>query len=899
MTWSLDRPAAVRSYALALRWVARGRSASRRADMLQTFRDATADCPTPGALWRLTFAELWNLVGDPWRRRGAASRLTATGSARPAGRGPGGSAAAARQAVRALRARPAELTLVVGLLAVGLAAASTIFGVVDAVVLQPMPFAQVDRLVQVWGAMRKNLLTPAIPYELAVRWLDRRDLFAAGGLDRMTTALVSDRGAPELVQADLVSPGLFETLGVHAALGRTFMAAEGQAGSDHVVILSDATWRARFGGSVDALGQTLTINGAPYTVVGVMPVQFRFPYERQRLWMPLSLTAPPGAGAFVTVTGRLGAGVSVAAATQAIEAAGPAMAAQARRPWKDGATLVPFKRQVIDAAAGRSLTLLFAATALLVVMVGLNVANLGMAKVFVRARDAAIRSALGASRRRLLGEALLEQLLVGGLALLVAVPLTVGGLDVAQSLLPARFTFASLHVIALDARVLALMAALAFATPIGAGLAPALVASGPTIVSALRLDGRSIAGTPRSRRLRDGLVVAEVACAVVLLVTAALLGRSFLRLQASDLGFDSRNLISVNLEFPTAAFPTALARDLYVDRVADALAHRPGILGATPATGVPPIHGGIGVGTVVGEGQDSGETDALISQYGVRPEFFALLRIPLTAGRSFSADEDPHHVVVSASLAAHLWAGANPLGRRFHWTDEPTEWYTVTGVAGPVREDYEGAEATQQVYTPLPRATVSSPGPARAGSADPISGQIRFAIRVADPGTAMPEIRRTLAAANPAVVIQTLEPVDDELAHRLDGPRFLLALMLVFGATGLLLSAAGVYGVLSCLVTQQMREVGVRLMLGAEPRAIARRIVRDGLSTVTLGLAIGILAAVGAGRLVGSVLFEVQTADLRSYALVVVVILMAGGLAAWGPAARARRADPLALLRHG
>jgi predicted permease len=785
------------------------------------------------------------------------------------------------------------------LLALGLATASTIFGVANAIVFQPVTFARPDRLVQVWTVIQKGFTTTSIPTELAASWLERRDLFAASGIDRQLTALVSSRGGAEVIQADLVSPGIFELLGARPALGRTFLATEGQVGTDHVVILSDDVWRARFGGDPNAVGQTLRINGVDFRVVGVMPADFRFPSERQRLWMPLSLTNPPsGAPAYVGFTARLRNGVSFPAARAAAEAAAPGIAKLAKHPWRNGATLVTMAQSRSDSAVTRSLILLFGATTLLVLMVGLNVTNIGMARVFGRARDAAIRSALGASRARLIRAALIEQLAVGVLALAVALPMTVAGLRAAQALIPDRLTLSSLHPIALDGRIFGLLALLAFITPIAAGLAPALAGSGRGILGALKVEGRSTMGSRRSRWLRDGLVVGEVICAVVLLVAGALLGRSFLRLQQIDLGFDSHNLVSVNIQFPYAAFPTPLSQDLYLNRAAAAVAQGPAVTAVTVATGVPPVNGGFNFGAMSVEGEPSRHADPIVSVDEVRPDFFALVGIPLKAGALFTDNDDPHHVVISETLAGLLWPNGDAVGRRFRWDTDTTGWFTVVGVAGTVREDFDLTHTIPQIYQPLQRhAAPATPPAPRGPSAEPIAGQMRLAVRVTDPVLAIPTIRRTLLAENGAVVVQAIDLVDDQLAHRLDAPRFLLALMLVFAIAGLTLTAAGVYGVLSCVVTQRLREIGVRLMLGAEPRAIGRDVLRGGIRTVVAGLAVGLVLAAGVSRVMGTLLFEVRTNDVMSYVAVAAVMLAVGVVAAWRPARRAMRADPLSLLR--
>jgi len=786
------------------------------------------------------------------------------------------------------------LGLSVTLLALGVATSSSIFGVADALVLHPVPFPHPDRLVQVWSAVPgQKATTPVIPSDVAQRWIERTDLFVSGGFSQPTSALVTDHGDPALIPAAQVSPGLFETLGVRPVLGRSFAVGEGRPGADHVVILSDEVWTERFGRVRDVVGQTLKVNGADCIVIGVMARDFRFPQERQRLWMPLTLDG--NASGFTFLTARLRDGLSREVAQAQVEAAGPGIAAQTRRPWRyRGAALVALGSWLIGDETRRTVWLLFGSTALLLVMVCLNVTNLGLARLVERRRDVAIRSALGASRLRLLRHAFIEQMLVGLVALAVALPLTLGGLRLAHALVPPGFMFGSLHVIGLDTRLLVVMIGLTIAAPLLAGLTPALAGSRRSVLTDLRLESRSTIGTGQSWLFRQSLVVLEVACAVVLLVSAALVGRSFVRVQQVDLGFDSRNLLSVGLEFPSTTFPTDLSRDLYVQHATGRIAHLPGVTAVTPATGVPPVSGLISFGSVVAEGQP-GRPNVPVSGYDVEPDFFATVGVRLIAGRPPAPNEGKTHVVLSESLATMLWPHDTAVGKRLRWDEDSPVWNDVIGVAATIRENRDSPQPQLQVYIPRQHAFMATSSPAAATG--PVSGYMDLAVRVADPAATVPLIRQALRETDPSVVVQAVARVDDTVAHDLDGPRFLLALMVTFAVAGLVLSAAGIYGVLSCLVSQQLREIGVRLMLGAEPRAIARRVMYGGLATVAIGLGIGMCVTAAVARVLGSLFFSVQPHDGWSYGIVTLMLLLAGGASAWRPAQRARRADPLALLR--
>lgn len=889
---------AVRVYARAQSVLGSAHASAHRDEMLMTFRDACVHAEqtrgTMGVATR-TVSELWDLVAARLLPRRHA-RVSSGVEPEPV-RTPRSSniATDVRHAWRALTARRADTVLVVSLLALGIATTSSIFAVADALLLHPVPFADADRLVQVWSVDRASgVSTTSVPRDLAVRWLDRTDLFASGGAVEQTSALVTSGGDPELIGAALVSPGLLETLGVRPILGRTFSPEEGRAGTSQVAVISEEVWVRRFGRAPDVVGRTLRINDLDHVVVGVMPLTFRFPYARQRIWLPIDIRNPsPGQErSFVSLTARMRPGITRAQLTEQIEAAGPGMATQALRPWKMGATTHFLDSRQMDARSQRSIWLLLGSTVLLMVMVCTNVANLGLSQALGRMRDAAIRSALGASRWRLIRQMMVEQVATGVMALILALPLTAGALQVANALLPETFTVANLNIIDLDARLVALMSVLAIGAPLVAGCVPALAGSRLSVLSALKQEGRSVTGSRGARWFRQALIVTEVACSVVLLITASLLVRSFIRLQSVDNGFDSRNLVSVNVGFTASHFSQGVARDLFIDSAVTRVRQLPGVESAMAADGIPPNNGGISFGKVMTDGDSSTGTDLVASMYAVPPEFFSMLRVPIR-GRAFSQGDGDGHVIISQSLATKLWPGADAVGHRLKW-DSDTTWSEVVGVAANLRDGNGGNTLDfPQLFTPAKPF-----GPLTTKPRDAIVGWRRLAVRVADPVTAMPEIRAALLQLDPAILISSVDRVDDQLAKALDRPRFLLVLMLVFAGAGLVLAAAGVYGVLSCLVSEQLREYGIRLMLGASPRLILRRIVIGGLLTTSAGLVVGVAVAGLLGRTITTVLFDVEALDVISYAIVTGVLLASALVAAWVPARRAMRVDPAALLRE-
>lgn len=891
--------AALTLYGGALKLSGQRALVMRRDEVLQSFRDAVIiDSQVhglPGVALR-TLGELWDLVRNriaPGRR---ALQVTDSPIAPPPDRrASSGLATDIRHSWRALAARKFDTGLTVGLLALGLVTTGSVFAVADALLLRPVPFPHSEQLLEIWSVQRDSQFsTPSVPRDLALRWLERKDLFASGGAHVGASALVTDHGDPELIPATRVSPGLFETLGVRPILGRTFSDGEGHEGANHVAIIGADIWSKRFGRSPNVLSQTLRINGADHRIVGVMADDFRYPYSKQRIWLPFAFRNPTATEAvgYVTLTARLQPGISHERATAEVEAAGPAMATLAARPWKMSATTHFVDSVMMDTKTSRSIWLLFGATVLLMVTVCANVANLGLSQAFSRTRDAAIRSALGATRWRMIRQTLVEQISVGVLALAIAVPLTVGVLRIADALLPVSFTLSSLNALDIDWRLLAVMTALALGAPLVSGLIPAIAGSRPSVLGALKQESRSVAGSRAARWYRKGLVVVEVACSVVLLISTALLIRSFVRLQAVDKGFDTKNLISANVGFPTTHFADGVSRDLYMDQAVARLQSIPGVLAVTAASGIPPENGGISIGKIFAERDPARGVQIFTSVYGVQPGFFETLGLRLISGRPLKAGDSSTQVVVSDSFAAKVFPDQSAVGQRFHWEDSKTP-FEVVGVTAAVQESIGAANALPQLYSLAERLTANSPKPR-----DAIAEYRRLGVRVADPVTAMPMIRAALKDLNAGILVQTVDRVDDQIAKDLDRPRFLLTLMLIFAGAGLVLAAVGVYGVMSCLVAEQLREFGIRLVLGAPPSTISRTIFLGGLGTTLAGLAIGAGAAALLGKTLSSVLFQVESRDMASYAAVAVVLIGASIAAAWRPARRARSVDPALLLRN-
>jgi putative ABC transport system permease protein len=837
---------------------------------------------------------LWLRAAVDAVRHGFALRFGAGG---PSGR-PSPLPNDARQAWRSVVARKGTTMTSIALLALALAVSATVFGVVDALLLRPAPFARPDQLFEIFTRELEGAAgQPYMPAAEARQWVARADLFAAAGGYEQGGVAAFGASSEDLATLGQVyaTPGLFDAIGIRPLFGRTFMTGEGAPGNDHVAIISESAWRSRLGADPAAIGRTVWINGTPMTLIGVMPDAFTYPRLNIDLWRPFDLaTAEPARRIQMVVRAR--GDLSRTMLKDRFASLSPGVMAASNRDPSDGRgwILRPLTENWIPSETRQSLWVLGAATALLLLTAAANLSSLTMAQIFGRTRQMAIQSALGASRARLVRQALAEQVFIGIAALALAAPVTVLAMRAARVLMPDTLTVWTMHVAGLDLRAAMVMVLVAIGTPVLAALAPAWLASRTSVLALLQQDSRSSMGSRHSRVLRQVMVVTEVTCAVVLLVTGALLVRSFVALTHVDRGFDSTRLMSVTIEFPARAFPSPLSRRLFVDRAAAQLRRTPGVVAVALASGVPPKWGQTSFGQIAIDGQPPTTRVRVAGEY-VQPDFFRTTGIPVLAGRAFDETDDATHVIVSKSLAAAFWPGTSAVGHRFRLFEGP--WFEIVGVAGDVRTRGLDDERTFAEYFPDVRPPVSALSADAAPTDKAFSGGASIVIRSNDVERLSPVIRATIASVDRRALIYEIAPVETLYAKTIAQPRMLLWLMVSFSVTGLLVATIGVYSVLSSVVAQQLREIGVRLMLGAEPAAMRRRVLRSGLALTLIGTIAGVVGAVAVSRFISSVLFNVRATDVASYVVVIVVVGAATIAAAWLPAHRAATADPAALLR--
>jgi putative ABC transport system permease protein len=802
-----------------------------------------------------------------------------------------------RYAARSLRKSPGFTLVAVLTLALGIGANTALFSVIDAALLRPFPYPAADRLVRVYSMSRRGGQWTASPADFFDWERMNRSFAAMAALDATSMALSGD-GPAEQLQGSAVTADFFRMVGVAPALGRTFAGEATEPGHDKVVVLSDGLWRSRFGADPAVLGRTIRLGGAAYQVVGVMPRGFAFPSEAA-LWTPLAfdptLKAMRG-GHYLDVVARLRPGVTV-------ESASRDMAAIAARIEADNPNFnIGWSAEAIslrDANVGDvrpALLVLLGAVSFVLLIACANVANLLLTRGTGRAREHAVRAALGASGRRLAAGVMAESLWLGAAGAGIGLTLAAWGTAAIVRLAPDDIP--GLAGARVDPVVLGFAAGLGVLSSVLFGLLPAWRAtSAPSLARELREGGAALGGR-HGRRSRQALVMAEVSLAVVLVVGAGLLLKSFVRLRSVDPGFDPRGVATFDVSLPDAYTP-AQQRQFFADFLPRVRAI-PGVRSAAAIFGLPLRDFGYAItvhdldGRVLSpQEQEAGFSPQLRV---VTPGYFRTLGIHLLEGRDFSdADRQgsPYVTVVSATAARRLFGTADPLGHHFSLGTHlfgpsyPRVGGEVIGVVEDVRDRSLASDGRPLVYFVHDQFPVA-----------PLSVVMRTA---GDPAALIKPAREVLAALDPAIPMYSVRTMSEWVAGSMARRRFYATLIATFAALALGLAGVGVYGVLAQGVGERTREIGLRVALGAAPREVTGLVVRQGLAPAAAGIAIGVALALGLTRLLARtltpMLFKVAPADLTTYLVVTAFILGVALLAALVPARRAARVDPVVALR--
>ncbi len=804
-----------------------------------------------------------------------------------------------RFAARTLWKSPGFTLVAVATLALGIGANTAIFSVINAVLLRPLPYPQAERLVFLseWSEQ-----VPEMSFSVAnlkdVR--DQNGVFeSVVGYNGANFILSGGEGAggaagqPERVNGRQVTSGIFATLGKQPIVGRAFGAEEEKAGAPGVALLGEGFWERRFGRDPGVVGRTLVLSGDTFTVIGVMPKSMHSSWRNTEVFTPLLRLEDRIGGETnrgnhpgIYVIGRMKPEVSVEKARGEVKAIAARLAEKyPNSNAKQSMTVEPLHEAIVGDLRP-ALMVLLGAVAFVLLIACANVANLLLARAADRQREVAVRLALGARRGRVLRQLLTESVLLSLLGALAGVLVGYLGLQALLASLPANVP--RTEEVRVDLAVLGVTAALAVVTGLAFGIVPAWRALSTKLTEPLKESGRGNSGGPGQHRVRNGLVIAEVSIALVLLVGAGLMLRSFYRLIHADAGFSSEGLVTANVALPQTGYSEPAKRAALFERVLAELRSQPGVKAVAATL---PLLGGWQSGfSLEGRPEPPPGQRPSADIARVSPDYFSVMGIRVLSGRVFEERDRegaPTVCIVDETFARTHWPGESPLGKRVKFgalDSKDNPWMEVVGQVAHVKNYGVDEESRVELYLPYLQNTGSG-----------------FALLVKTDhaaGVAAASMRAAMRAASPEIPLYQLRAVDELVAERSAERRLVAQLITVFAAVALVLAAVGIYGVMSYAVAQRTQEIGIRMALGAGEESILQMVLRNGAVLAVTGVSIGLLAAFLLARLITSLLFQTSAADPPTFSLVPLLLLGVALLACYLPARRAARVDPMTALRY-
>ncbi|MGH9339211.1 MAG: ABC transporter permease [Acidobacteriota bacterium] len=796
-----------------------------------------------------------------------------------------------RYGFRMLRKNPGLTAVAVITLALGIGANTAIFSIVNAVVLRPLPYPEADRLVEIFHAYSKINLSQAsvspIAFDHYRKEVESLEHLAAVTRYRAPENL-TEAGNPERVRSAMVSAEFFPALRVSPVLGRTFLAEEDEPGKEHAAVLSFGIWQQRFGGDPGMVGKTIKLDGAAYTVVGILPADFQFLMEAD-VWLPLAFSAEElrQGNEFLGVIGRLKPGISFPQADAEMDSISAEV--RARFPFLEDSGWNAYVLPLDEVASGpmrHAVLILLGAVGFVLLIACVNVANLMLSRALARQKEIGIRTALGANRwrlaRQLLSESLVLALMGGSLGLLVGY----WGIDLLLSIIPSQIPTLIQAGIRIDGLVLVFTLLLSVATGLLFGAVPALSSAGIDINESLKEGGRTSMAEDR-RRLRPLLTVAEVALALVLLIGAGLMIKSFILILQADTGFDPSNVLTFAISLSENKYRNEQQITAFHGEVLENIAGLPGVESVGSGLTLPLSQDW--QGSFVIQGRDL-NPDPHAHLVPVSSDYFETMRIPLLKGRLFTeadTNESLPVVIIDEVTARTYWPDEDPIGKYVSGiSDEDSErWREIVGVVKSVKRNSALSEQIKgDVYVPFAQLPLNS---------------FHFAVRTSgDPLSLAAAARAQVLEIDPEQPIFDIRTMEQRLDEFVAQPRSTMILLGSFAILALVLAAIGIYGVLSYSISQRTHEIGIRMALGARPNDIMRSIVGRGLKLALIGIALGLAAALGLSRFLSSLLYGVSATDPATFVAVSLLLTGIALLASYIPARRATRVDPKAALRY-
>jgi len=791
-------------------------------------------------------------------------------------------------------------------LALGIGANTAIFSVVNSVLLRPLPFHDPDQLVQIWHTPPQTSFPGMKEFAVSAAnyldWAAENHVFERIAIYTGGSYNLTGQGEPEFVNGRSVSSGFFPTLEAQPMLGRVFSPDEDRPGHDHVVILSEAFWRSRFGADPNIVGKDISLDAASYRVIGVMPRKFQFPISSDpanaaKLWTPLAMTdrqrAVRGEHHYAVIA-RLHSGVTLQQAQAEMDTISRRLEQQYPADDKGwGAVVKPLREELVGDVRTPLLVLL-GAVALVLLIACANVANLVLARIVSRQKEIAVRSALGASRFRLLRQIVCETIVLsiaGGAAGLI---LAHFGVKLIVAFLAARLPRAS--AISVDLWVLAFTLSVSILAGIVAGLVPAWRLSNVNVSESLKQGART-SSDATGNRTRGALVVSEVALSLMLLIGAGLLIRSLWALRQVDPGLDPHHVLAVVPSIPAQAFPEPAQEIAFYRQWTERVRALPGVEFASAIDDLP-ISGGGSNQPIQIEGRpvQAMADQPEVSVRVVTPDYFHTMHIPLLRGRDLGEQDNRDStgaVVISESLARRFWPNQDPVGKRLTMTFFPDKIREIVGVVGDTKDrGLDSPQPEAMLYMPLSQLNGSSTA---AWRAFPLWLVVRTHT---DPTALTPSVIHTLHQINAEFPIVEVTTMEDSIDNSLSQQRFNMLLLAVFAAVALIFAAIGIYSVLAYTVRRRVREIGIRMALGAETSDVVRLIISEGMKPTAIGVGLGIGGALALGRFISSLIYGVGASDITTFVSVSLVLALVSFLASIVPAYRATRVEPVTTLRE-
>jgi putative ABC transport system permease protein len=782
-------------------------------------------------------------------------------------------------------------------LALGIGANTAIFSVVYAALLRPLPYPAADQLVIVYEAKpQQDIKKTGASYPNFEVWRRENHVFSELAGSATHDLTLTGQGEPFLVETGVVTPETFSLLGINPLLGRTFVPDDGRKGAPPVVVLNEKLWRDRFGADPKIIGSSISLDKRSFTVVGVMPAGFRSPVlgPKQEIWIPLVDDPLFGgwmerrAGHWLVVLGRLKPGVTIAQAQAEMAPICESLAREfpaENQGWTS--RIMPLQAE-LTGHVKPALTILWGAVGLVLLIACANVANLLLARATSRSKEIAVRLALGAGRARIVRQLLTESAALGILGGLAGILLAYWGVQSLGALLPAEFT--QIGAIRIDGRVLAFALALSVVASFVFGLAPALFAAKSDLQSSFRQSGARSGEGRGHRRLRSLFAGVEIALAMVVLVAAGLLVRSFLRLTSVNLGFNPQRLVKAEVDLPQFEYSTAQQWTNFSDELLARLQAQSGMKDTAIAIPLPLANGYVNLGfEIEGESNVPSSKARMADYVSVSPEYFHVMSIPLLRGRGFSSQDvtsAPRVAIISQSFARIYFPNQDPLGKRlvFGFPPDPDIAREIVGIVGNVRDVSAAQDPGPMMYVPYAQA--------------PFWGAVIVTKTSLSASAVAAAIRREVRQIDADLPVTDIASFPDALDATEAEPRIRTLLFGLFGFLALVLAAVGIYAVVSFSVAQRTQEIGIRMSLGAQPRQVLGLVIGSGLKLALFGIAAGCGAAFGLTRLMAALLFGVAPTDPWTFAGVAILLAGVALAACYIPARRAMNVDPIVALRY-